>query len=579
MTNSRIAAATLTALVIVGIIGSGGGAAAAVPADVGVSYATIAGSGSTWSANAIQQWARNVLSNYQWKVNFSPDGSSAGRQAFALPNGQADFAVSEIPYALKNSDSADPVPPRHFAYMPIVAGGTSFMYNLVIGGKRVTNLRLGGATISKIFAGAITKWNDPSIANDNPSLALPAIPIVPVVRSDGSGTSAQLTAWMRSQFPDVYAGLCKKAGNPPISGSTLCGITSNFPALPGFKAQSGSNGVAGYVAQPIYVGSITYVEYSYALNSHFPVAKILNAAGFYTEPTAGNVAVALLKAQINQDTTSTDYLTQILGSVYTNTDPRTYPLSSYSYMLVPTALEYGFTNNKGKTLAAFANYFLCQGQQDADVLGYSALPINLVQAGLDQVLKIPGGDPQNVNIAKCNNPTFASDGSNRLATTAPQPQACDKQGSTQCATGTGGASDVPTAGSKSGSPGSSGSGSTSGTGTGTGSDSGSAGGNAGSASDVSSDTRPLTVAGKPMTIPTSSVTATPGVIAAAAAALIVVGAIFGPPLLARMRPRDRLRTIRPKPTDRRRAGFAIPKIHLRSVRRERGPNPSPTEGA
>jgi phosphate transport system substrate-binding protein len=577
----HVAAATLAALAIIGVVGSGvGGApAAASRTDVGASYATISGIGSTWSANAIQQWARNVLSNYQWKVNYSDAGSSAGRQAFALPNGGADFAVSEIPYALKNSDSVDPVPPRHFAYMPIVAGGTSFMYNLVIGGKRVTNLRLSGATVSKIFSDAITKWNDPAIAADNPSLALPAIPIVPVVRSDGSGTSAQLTAWMRSQFPDVYAGLCQKAGKPGVGGSSLCGITSNFPALPGFKAQSGSNGVAGYVAQPQYVGSITYVEYSYALNSHFPVAKILNAAGYYTEPTAGNVAVALLKAQINEDQSSTDYLTQILGGVYTNPDPRTYPLSSYSYMLVPTALEYGFTLNKGKTLAAFANYFLCQGQQDADVLGYSALPINLAQAGLDQVLKIPGGDPTSVNIAKCNNPTFSSDGSNRLATTAAQPQACDKQGTTQCATGTGGAANVSTAGSKGGS-GSTGSSGASGSGSPSdGSSDSSSGGGGVSTSDVSSDTRPLTVAGKPMTIPTSTVTATPGLIAAAVAVLMVLGAIFGPPIRSRLRPRDRPRRGSPQRPKRRAAGFAIPKIHLRSVRRERAPSPSSTEGS
>jgi phosphate ABC transporter phosphate-binding protein len=576
----RAGIAALSILAVVGLLGSGSASAQASRVDVGTSYATISGIGSTWSANAIQQWARNVLSNYQWKVNYSDAGSSAGRQAFALPNGGADFAVSEIPYALKNSDSVDPVPPRHFAYMPIVAGGTSFMYNLVIGGKRVTNLRLGGATVSKIFSGAITKWNDPAIAADNPELALPAITIVPVVRSDGSGTSAQLTAWMRSQFPDVYAGLCQRAGKPAIAGSTLCGITSNFPALPGFKAQSGSNGVAGYVAQPQYVGSITYVEYSYALNSHFPVAKILNAAGYYTEPTAGNVAVALLKAQINQDQSSTDYLTQILGAVYTNPDPRTYPLSSYSYMLVPTALEYGFTLNKGKTLAAFANYFLCQGQQDADVLGYSALPINLAQAGLDQVLKIPGGDPTTVNIAKCNNPTFSSDGSNKLATTAPQPQACDKQGKTQCATGTGGAANVPTAGSKGGSSGSSGSSGASGSGSPSDESTDStSGGSTGSASDVSSDTRPLTVAGKPMTIPTSAVTATPGLIAAAVAVLLVLGAIFGPPIMSRLRPRDRPRDVSPKRPKRRTTGAAIPKIHLRSVRRERAPSTTSTEGS
>ena len=68
----------------------------------------------------------------------------------------------------------------------------------------------------------------------------------------------------------------------------------------------------------------------------FPVAKVLNAADYYVEPTADSVAVALMQAQINTDSASDEYLTQILDGVYNNADPRTYPLSSYSYMIVPT---------------------------------------------------------------------------------------------------------------------------------------------------------------------------------------------------------------------------------------------------
>ncbi len=407
----------------------------------GGTYYPVAGAGSTWSANALQQWIRNVFDNYRWKVTFDDSGSSAGRQLFS--QGTVDFAVSEIPYALSGSDSPDARPARQFAYVPIVAGGTAFMYNLVIGGKRVTNLRLSGETITKIFTGVITKWNDPAIAADNPKLALPAISIVPVVRSDGSGTTAQLTTWMRSQYSSLWSAYCAKAGR------SNCGITSNYPIVSGsaFIGQQGSNGVAGLVAQSKSVGAITYVEESYALNARFPVAKLLNAAGYYTEPTASNVAVSLLAAVINNDANSPDYLTANLAGVYRNTDPRTYPLSSYSYMIIPTAIEGSFTENKGLTLADFASYFLCEGQQQAEVLGYSPLPVNLASAGLEQIQKIPGGDPANKNISSCNNPTFSPDGTNKLAATAPQPQACDKKGSDQCLTGTGGAAGTSTASS------------------------------------------------------------------------------------------------------------------------------------
>ena len=62
---------------------------------------------------------------------------------------------------------------------------------------------------------------------------------------------------------------------------------------------------------------------------------MLNPAGYYVLPTASNVAVALTKAQIDEDPHSLNFLQQNLDSVYTFTDPRTYPLSSYSYLIVP----------------------------------------------------------------------------------------------------------------------------------------------------------------------------------------------------------------------------------------------------
>ena len=425
---------TLAGLLVAVAAGTGGVASA-------VSYVPISGAGSTWSQNAIDQWRKNV-NQYGLVVNYAGTGSSDGRNQFR--NGTVDFGVSEIPYGLKDSGVVDSPPARKYAYMPIVAGGTSFMYNLKIAGKRVTNLRMSGETLTKVFTGVITQWNDPALKGDNPGLALPARKISPVVRSDGSGTTAQFTTWMSSQYPPLWDAYCKKAGR-----QTPCGVTSVYPVIPGsgFTAQSGSLGVSGYVSQNSSEGAITYVEYSYALNTGFPVVKLLNSAGYYTEPTASNVAVALLKAQINDDPNSPAYLTQILTGVYTNPDPRTYPMSSYSYMIVPTALEGSFSENKGRSLGAFAYYFLCEGQQQAPVLGYSPLPINLVQAGLNQVKKIPGVDVENVDIKKCNNPTFSADGTNTLAKTAPQPSACDKRGATQCNNGTGGAKAVSTSNS------------------------------------------------------------------------------------------------------------------------------------
>lgn len=405
-------------------------------------WTAITGSGSTWSANAVQSWQSNVAANYGMQVNFNANGSSAGRQDFI--NKIVDFAISEIPFQPAPEDGSAPeVPTTPYAYMPIVAGGTSFMYNLKIGGKLVTNLRLDGETITKIFTGVITKWNDPAIQATNPDLAMPDRTITPVVRSDGSGTSAQFTLWMASQYQSLWDAFCQKAGRAPGTDGH-CSFTSQYPVPAGFKNLKGSDGVAGYVSQNTSEGAITYVEFSYAaILSHFPVVKVLNKSGYFVEPTAQNVAVALMAAKIHtENATAPNYLTQDLSQVYVDPDKRAYPLSSYSYMIVPTAVVSGsnFNTDKGRTLGAFAKYMICEGQQSAEALGYSPLPMNLVQAGGDQIKRVPGAGP--VDLSTCNNPTFKpgdSPSTNQLALSAPQPADCDAATSAhQCTTPTGG---------------------------------------------------------------------------------------------------------------------------------------------
>jgi len=413
--------------------------AASSPAGA-TSFVPVYGEGSSWSANAIDQWTNDVAADGM-RVSYLANGSTTGRQDFIA--GQTDFAASDIPFQTAPTDGSAPENPTpgSYAYMPITAGGTVFMYNLEINGQQVTNLRLSGENITKIFTGAITNWDNPALAADNPGLKLPNVAITPVVRSDGAGSSYELSEWMINQYPSLWNSFCQRAGRAPA-----CGATSFFPTVTGMEAKSGDLGVAGTVSQNYADGSIGYVEYSYALNDHFPVVQMLNAAGYYTEPTAQNVAVSLLSAKVNTtDHNPAVYLTENLTGVYTDPDPRTYPLSSYSYLILPTKIEGQFTAAKGKTLAAFSYYAMCQGQQQSASLGYSPMPINLVEASFDQIAKIPGADTQTINIQSCNNPTFSPSGVNLLVANAPQPPACDKQGPTQCVNGTGGASGVATA--------------------------------------------------------------------------------------------------------------------------------------
>src|SRR5262249_30633379 len=157
---------------------------------------------------------------------------------------------------------------------------------------------------------------------------------------------------------------------------------------------------------------------AYALAAGMPVAKVLNNAGYFTAPSASNVAIALLQARVNTDSGSPDYLTQDLHGVYVASDTRAYPLSYYGYLIVPLVVRGNFLPAKGPPPAAFGYYALCHGQQEAASLGNAPLPVNLVQAGFDQLRRIPGADTLSITIQGCDNPTFNPDGTDRLTATA-----------------------------------------------------------------------------------------------------------------------------------------------------------------
>lgn len=298
--------------------------------------------GSSWAGPAIDKWRADV-SPRGITFDFTPNGSAAGRQQWE--NGQSDFTASDVPFRSQQDTGvggtqqgagtgASELPKYGYSYVPITAGGTAFMYNLKIAGKQVTDLRLSPDNLVDIFTGKITYWDDPKITQEY-GRALPHIQVTPVVRSDGSGATAQLTRWMEHTHQQQWDAYC--AG---INGVSCGDYTEFYPSSGRMVAQSSSDTVAGYIMGSSGLGTIGYDEYAFALSSNWPVVKVRNAAGYYSLPTASNVAVALTAAKIRgvDDNTSpndTSYLQQNLDGVYNNPDDRTYPISSYSYLIVP----------------------------------------------------------------------------------------------------------------------------------------------------------------------------------------------------------------------------------------------------
>ena len=431
---------------------------------------TIQGAGSTWSQIAVDQWRADVKSKLGLKVNFTGAGSSTGRSLYIA--GKVDFAVTEIPFS-KEGDAgvvsgqaevtALEAQRKTYQYFPIVAGGTAMMYNLLDAtGKRITNLQLSPETIAQIFTGKIKNWSDPKIAADNGGHALPAHAITPVVRSDGSGTSAQFTTFLAKQQSSYWAPFANENGIPSTVG------TSNFPVVSGFVGQTGSDGVANYVAnRSTGVGAIGYVETGYALQRGFPVVAVKNKSGKFVLPTPENVSVALQAARLNADNT------QILTGVYNNTNASAYPISSYSYMV--TNKDTGIPADKGAVLSSFVHYFACEGQQKASVLGYAPLPPVLVQVVFNAIQHIPGHIkiPAKPNADNCKNPTFSGKLGENANSAGNSGTGGFGGGGTTTGTGsTGGSGTGTTGGSGTGTGTDMGTGTTGGTGVGTGTDMG-----------------------------------------------------------------------------------------------------------
>jgi phosphate transport system substrate-binding protein len=422
---------------------------AVAPASARTEYAEIEGSGSTWAYGIIAPWIAQVQAAYGMQITFNQSGSSQGRKDFA--NGVTDFGDSDIPYqGVDPTTGQTDASQRPYAYAPVVAGGTAFTYHVTVAGHLVTNLRLSGQTITKIFTDKITNWNDPEITQENGGHALPSETIKPVVRSDGSGATAQFTLWMDKEYPSLWR---------PFNGHKA-GLTSIYPRQGSQIAVAQDAGVMNTIKGAGGEGEIGYTEYSYPLQAHYPVVYVENRAGYYVQPTQYNVAVALTQASIvgcskggscsPNGVPANSYLTQNLDRVYTYGDARTYPLSSYSYMVIPTSkTDQRMTVPKRQTLADFLSYSLCTGQGLAGNYGYSPLPLNLVKAAFGQIEKLgpgaQGGAVKGVsiknpsaNLASCNNPTFVKGNlsANHLAQIAPQPLACQKATSQPCGDGT-----------------------------------------------------------------------------------------------------------------------------------------------
>lgn len=309
----------------------------------------LSGAGATFPAPIYQRWGVEFhKANPAVQVNYQPVGSGAGVKNFL--QGVVDFGASDA--AMTDDEMAKA--PRGAVLIPATAGSVVLAYHL----PGVDGLKLSRKALAAIFLGAARRWNAPIIAEVNPGVKLPDLPVNVAYRSDGSGTTFIFTQHLA-------------AVSPEFDDKVGADKSVTFPVGVGGK---GNEGVTALIKQT--PGTIGYVEYGYAKNNGLTMAALENKAGRFVQPTLQSGASALASVELPANLRAWPV------------DPagkEDYPITSFTWLLIDKKPG---DPTRRKALKDFVTYGLTDGQSLADELGYIPLPASVVtkaRAALDTI--------------------------------------------------------------------------------------------------------------------------------------------------------------------------------------------------
>ena len=299
----------------------------------------ITAAGASFPAPLYQRWFQDFNKiNPKVQINYQSVGSGAGVEQFT--KGTVDFGASDT--AMKDDEIAKVPADKGVILLPMTAGSIVIAYNL----PDVPEMKLPRDVYVDIFAGKITKWNDPKIAAANPGAKLPDQNITVVRRSDGSGTTAVFTKHLSAISPEWK----EKVGE---------GKTVEWPS-PGNVGGKGNEGVTASIQQT--VGAIGYIEYGYAKNNNVKFASLQNKAGTFVTANDESASQALGTAPLPEN---------LRAFIEDPEGAQSYPIVTYTWMLVPKTVA---DPNKAKAIEAMIEYGLNEGQKVSSELGYVPLP-------------------------------------------------------------------------------------------------------------------------------------------------------------------------------------------------------------
>ncbi|MBB0229839.1 phosphate ABC transporter substrate-binding protein PstS [Streptomyces calidiresistens] len=313
------------------------------------------GAGASFPNPLFQEWIESYGFDQPFAtINYQSIGSGGGIQGFIEDT--LDFGSSEKYLTDEDLATASLNRDCEAIQFPVVFGSVVIAFH----DPAMDGLVLDAETIARIYDRDITRYDDPAIAALNPDRELPDREIVPVHRSDGSGTTYVFTHYLDHEVP-MWAQKYSEGSDIEWAEGTV-----------------GGDGNEGVTARVINTeGGLGYVNQSYAIRHNLATARVVNASGTPIEPTleattiASGVAVIPENFQFDLD--------DIGGEGY--------PISGTNWIF---AYECGYDDDLAELLRSFWTWAMTSEEADelALELGYAPMAPELKRRVLREIERI-----------------------------------------------------------------------------------------------------------------------------------------------------------------------------------------------
>jgi len=321
---------------------------------------TITGAGANFLTALMSNWETGFNTATQDKVSYNPSGAGAGITSFT--SNEVNFAATDEPLTVAQYGAL----PGTTLTLPVTGGAVAVIYNLP---GFTGPLHLTGAQLAGIYLGTITNWNSTALASDNHNL--PNATIIPVVRSDGAGTTYVLTNYLSDD-------------NTTFNTTVGISIQPTWPTIAAEVEEHGNSALATYVASTAGKDSVGYVDLADAIaHDNGSIAGMGNPHGDFVVPTVTNTQSAIDYMAAHQ--TFPNATANWAGVTFVNSPQAgDYPLATLSYFLV---LQNPAKGNAGlidksvaytQVIVAFLQWSITSGQPMAAGLEYNVPPAALL---------------------------------------------------------------------------------------------------------------------------------------------------------------------------------------------------------